>query len=49
MKPFRQGTLIGLLLSILFTIAIALILNDRRRRQLRYRLEKLRNALFRIE
>lgn len=49
MKPFRQGILVGLLLSVLFTLAIALTLNDRRRRQLRYRLEKLRNALPGVE
>jgi septal ring factor EnvC (AmiA/AmiB activator) len=49
MKPFRQGILIGLLLSVLFSVAIALTLNDKRRRQLRYRLEKLRNALPGIE
>lgn len=45
MKRFRQGMLLGLILSVLITLAIALTLNDKRRRQLRYRLEKLRNAL----
>jgi len=43
MAQFRQGILIGLLLSMLLTVAIALTLNDKRRHQLRYRLEKLRN------
>ena len=45
MKPFRQGILIGLLLSVLFSVVIALTLNDHRRRQLRYRLEKLWKTL----
>ena len=45
MKSFRQGILIGLLLSVLLTLAIALTLNDERRRRLSYRLEKLRDAL----
>lgn len=45
MTQFRQGILIGLILSGLLTVVIALTLNDKRRRQLRYRLEQLRNAL----
>ena len=45
MVQFRQGILIGLILSVLLTVAIALTLNDKRRRQLCYRLEKLRNKL----
>ncbi len=45
MKSFRQGILIGLILSVLLTLAIALTLNDERRRRLSYRLEKLRDAL----
>ena len=45
MGRFRQGMLIGLILSVLITLAIALTLNDTRRRQLRYRFEKLRDAL----
>jgi hypothetical protein len=34
-----------LILSVLFTVAIVLTLNDKRRRQLRYRLGKLQNVL----
>lgn len=45
MKSFRQGVLIGWILSALITLALALTLNDKRRRQLSYRLEKLRDAL----
>lgn len=45
MSRFRQGILIGLILSALITLAIALLWDEERRRQLRSRLEKLRNAL----
>jgi len=45
MSRFRQGGLIGLLLSGLIMLAIALTLSDERRRQLSQRLEELRNAL----
>lgn len=44
MKSFRQGILIGLLLSVLLTLALALTLNDERRRRLSYRLEKILDA-----
>ena len=49
MKRFRQGMLIGLMLSVLITLAIALTLNEERRRQWRSRFEKLRDALPSIE
>jgi len=49
MNRFRQGVLLGLILSVLITLAVALTLNDERRRQLRYRLEKLRNTLPGVE
>jgi len=49
MNRFRQGVLIGLILSLLIVLAIALTLSDERRRQLRHRLEELRNALPGIE
>ena len=49
MNRFRQGVLLGLILSMLITLAISVMLNDERRRQLRYRLEKLRNALPGVE
>jgi phage-related tail protein len=45
MKPFRQGIVVGLILSVFITVALALTLNDERRRRLSYRLEKLRDAL----
>lgn len=45
MSRFRQGMLIGLILSALITLAIALMWSEERRRQLRSRLEKLRDAL----
>src|SRR6266581_4817832 len=44
MSRFWQGMLIGLILSVLITLAIAFTLNDERRRQLSYRLEQLRDA-----
>jgi gas vesicle protein len=49
MSRFRQGVLIGLILSVLIVLAIALTLSDERRRQLSHRLEELRNALPGIE
>lgn len=49
MNRFRQGVLIGLILSVLIVLAIALTLSDERRRQLSHRLEELRNALPGIE
>jgi len=49
MNRFRQGMLLGLILSVLITLAIALTLSDERRRQLRSRLEKLRNTLPGVE
>ena len=49
MNRFRQGMLLGLILSVLITLVITLTLNDERRRQLRSRLEKLRNALPGVE
>ncbi len=45
MSRFRQGMLIGFVLSLLIVLAIVLTLNDERRRQLSHRLEELRNAL----
>ena len=45
MKPLRQGIIVGLILSVFITVALALTLNDERRRRLSYRLEKLRDAL----
>lgn len=49
MKVFRQGIFVGLFLSVLLTLALALTLNDERRRRLRYRLEKLWGALPNME
>jgi len=49
MNRFRQGVLLGLILSVLITLAIAFTLNNEMRRQLRSRLEKLRNALPGVE
>lgn len=49
MNRFQQGMLLGLILSVLITLAIVLTLNDERRRQLRSRLEKLRNTLPGVE
>jgi gas vesicle protein len=49
MNRFRQGVLIGFILSALIVLAIALTLSDERRRQLSHRLEELRNALPGIE
>lgn len=49
MSRFRQGVLIGLILSVLLVLAIALALSDERRRQLSHRLEELRKALPGIE
>jgi len=45
MKRYQQGILLGLVLSVLLTVAIALALSDERRRQLSHRLEELRKAL----
>jgi predicted PurR-regulated permease PerM len=49
MSRFRQGILLGIVLSVLIVVAIALNLSDERRRQLSARLEELRNALPGIE
>jgi len=49
MNRFRQGILIGLILSIVIVLAIALTLSDEKRRQLTHRLEELRSALPGIE
>jgi gas vesicle protein len=49
MNRFRQGILIGLVLSIVIVLAVALTLSDERRRQLTHRLEELRSALPGIE
>jgi gas vesicle protein len=49
MSRFRQGMLIGLILSVLITLALAMTLDDERRRQLRYRFEQLRNTLPGVE
>jgi len=49
MSRFRQGVLIGLILSVLIVLAIALTLSDEKRRQLSHRLEELRSALPGIE
>ena len=49
MSRFRQGVLIGFILSVLIVLAIALTQSDERRRQLSHRLEELRNALPGIE
>ena len=49
MSRLQQGMLLGLMLSVGMTLAIALILNDKRRRQIRARFEKLRNTLLDVE
>lgn len=49
MRRFRQGVLIGLILSVLIMLAIALTLSDERPRQLSHRLEELRNTFPGIE
>jgi gas vesicle protein len=49
MSRFRQGVFIGIILSTLIVLAIALTLSDERRRELSQRLEELRNALPGIE
>jgi len=49
MNRFRQGVFIGVILSTLIVLAIALALSDERRQELRHRLEELRNALPGIE
>jgi hypothetical protein len=49
MSRFRQGILVGFILSVLITLAVAFTLNDERRRQLSYRLEKMREALPGVE
>ncbi|HEY0753080.1 MAG TPA: hypothetical protein VGD98_03895 [Ktedonobacteraceae bacterium] len=49
MNRFRQGMLIGLLMSVLLILGIALTLDEERRSQLRLRFEKLRDALPGIE
>ena len=45
MSRFQQGILLGLMGSVLLTLALALTLNEKRRRQVRSRFETLRNAL----
>ncbi len=45
MSRYRQGILIGMVLSALLVVAIALALSDERRRQLSHRLEEVRNTL----
>lgn len=49
MSRFRQGMLLGLILSVLITLAIALTLNDERRLRLRSRFGKLRDTLPDVE
>ncbi|HTK09299.1 MAG TPA: hypothetical protein VL485_19170 [Ktedonobacteraceae bacterium] len=49
MSRFRQGLIVYVLLSVLIALAIALTLNDERRRQLRNRFEKLQDALPDVE
>lgn len=49
MNRFRQGVFIGVILSTLIVLAIALALSDERRQELRHRLEEIRNALPGIE
>lgn len=49
MKRFRQGLLIGFMLTVLIALVIALTLHEERRRQWRSRFEKLRDALPGIE
>jgi hypothetical protein len=44
MSRFRQGMFIGVILSVLITLAIALTLNDTWRRQLSYRFEQLKQS-----
>jgi hypothetical protein len=44
-----QSILMGLVLSALLGVAIALAVSDERRRQLSHRLEELRKALPRME
>ena len=46
---FRQGILIGFVLSMFIAIAIALTLSDEQRSQYRQRLEELRRALPGVE
>jgi gas vesicle protein len=45
MKRYQQGILLGVVPSVLLALAIALATSEERRRQLRHRLEELRNAL----
>lgn len=45
MKRYQQGILLGLVLSALIAVAIALATSEERRRQLNHRLEELRKAL----
>jgi predicted PurR-regulated permease PerM len=49
MSRFRQGLLSGLILSVVITLAIALMWNEERRRQLSSRLEKLWKTLPRMK
>ena len=45
MRRYQQGILLGLVLSALIAVAIALTTSEERRRQLSHRLEELRKAL----
>lgn len=45
MKRYQQGILLGVVLSALIAVAIALVTSEERRRQLSHRLEELRKAL----
>ena len=49
MSRLQQGMLLGLILSVMMTLAIALFLNDERRLQMRSRFEQLWNALPDVE
>jgi gas vesicle protein len=49
MNRFRQGILIGLILSVMIVLAVALTMSDEKRRQLTHRLEELRSALPGVE
>ncbi len=45
MKRYQQGIVLGVVLSALIVVAIALATSEERRRQLSHRLEELRKAL----
>lgn len=45
MKRYQQGIVLGVVLSALIAVAIALATSEERRRQLSHRLEELRKAL----